>query len=393
MKGLNFNFNKKEGKHATNKRKIFTVALATCLIAIISFGTLAWFTDEDTVVNKFYVGDTTTDADKVFGIDLWEDADKDGDGIITEDETYGKDTKDDTGITYETILPGEVFDKNPYFTNTGVHGQYLRAIVTVSEADILKEAMTPKGSDVSEWFNVEYFLPGTDEKWSLEYKYYTNKDTFVFVYYYTEVLEAGKTTEKLFDAVVIPTELTKEQAAEMDNFSVSILGQVIQSEHLADVTTAKEAFAKYWDEEGVVAGVTEDDLAVAGDTVANSSPLTGTLTAADTLIVYDDTLYNQDDPELRGVFVINDLTATIKPNVSMITIPEGEEAASIMIYDATFIVEDGGKIITSNSDRFDNQILVIGTVTINGEKMNSANKAEMIEKYFSGIATDNFYFY
>ena len=34
--------------------------------------------------------------------------------------------------------------------------------------------------------------------------------TFVFVYYYNEVLEAGATTEQLFDAVVIPTELTKE---------------------------------------------------------------------------------------------------------------------------------------------------------------------------------------
>ena len=237
------------------RRKVFVAALAISLVAILSMGTLAWFTAEDEITNNFFVGDTTVDADEVFGIDLWETSDIDGNGTIENDEIFGKETLADNGITYEDILPGQLFDKDPYFTNTGIHGQYLRAVVTVTEADILKEAMIPKGATASDWENVANFLPGTSNKWSLEYKYYTNKDTFVFVYYYTEVLAAGATTEKLFDDVAIPTELTKEQAADIDNFSINIRGEVIQSEHLADVASAKEAFAKYWDETGFVAGV------------------------------------------------------------------------------------------------------------------------------------------
>ena len=221
------------------KKKVLLASLAVCLVAIVSFGTLAWFTAEDTVVNEFYVGNSTTDPDEVFGIDLWEEDDLDGDGVT---EIHGKDTADTTGHKYEEILPGQVLDKDPYLTNTGIHPQYVRAIVTVTEADILKKAMIPRYSEVSIWDDVKMFLPGTDAKWSLEHKYYTNKDTFVFVYYYTEELQAGATTGKLFDDVVIPTELTKEQAAEMENFSITIVGEAIQTLGFDSADEAWEAF-------------------------------------------------------------------------------------------------------------------------------------------------------
>lgn len=367
-----------------NKKKITLMAIAICVIAILSMTTLAWFTDEDQITNKFYVGDSTTDPDDVFGIDLWETADKDGDGEITEEETYGKETKDDEGIEYESILPGEVLDKDPYFTNTGIHPQYLRAIVTVTEADILKDAMIPKGATVSEWFDVEKFLPGTSDKWELAYKYYTNKDTFVFVYYYNEVLEAGATTEQLFDDVVIPTELTKEQAAEMESFNITIVGQVIQSEHLADVTNAKEAFAKYWDEEGVVAGVSSDDLAPEGP-VAISYPVTGDLgTVSTDLIEYDPANYT-GDPETEGVLVMTDVTATVKSGASLITVPADQSNVTVIMMNADYTVEEGATLLSSGHSV---GVIYVRNVTINGEKITRDNRTEMSEKYFSGMAID-----
>ena len=41
------------------KKKVFVAALAICLIAILSFGTLAWFSAGDSVKNEFYVADST----------------------------------------------------------------------------------------------------------------------------------------------------------------------------------------------------------------------------------------------------------------------------------------------------------------------------------------------
>lgn len=362
-----------------NKKKIFVVAIAVCLIATISMGTLAWFTDEDKITNNFYVGDTTTDADEVFGIDLWETSDTNKDGTITDDETFGKDTKDDTGITYEDILPGGRYDKNPYFTNTGIHGQYLRAIVTVTEADILREAMTPKGSDVSEWFDVPKFLPGTSDKWDLGHKFYTNKDTFVFVYYYKEVLAGGATTEKLFDDVVIPTELTKEQAALIDNFNITIVGQVIQSENLADVTNAKEAFAKYWDEPNVIAGVDQQkDLPT-----ELSYPVSGNLgtISSGALVEYDSA--NYVEPGLEGVLIFSGAEADVKAGASLITIPAGGETnPTILLENVDLTIEDGGYIL-STVDGTSGSVIFYG-VTINGEKIDTYDELnDVLAKYFN----------
>ena len=286
---------------------------------------------------------------------------------------------------YEEILPGQILDKNPYFTNTGIHPQYLRAIVTVTEADILKVAMIPKGSDVSQWYDVKMFLPGTDAKWSLDYTYHTNKDTFVFVYNYTEVLEAGATTTQLFDDVVIPTELTKEQAAAMDNFQISIVGQVIQSEHLADVTTAKEVFAKYWDEPGVVAGVGQSDLYK--ETVAVSYPMTGDYgTIDEDLVEYDHANYT--DPDMPGVLLIHNFTADVKAGASLITVPTTVSDATILLQDTDITVEDGGKVVGYDHTVI-SQIL-IHNVTINGVQITWDNAADMSAKYFSGAMMNLF---
>lgn len=227
-----------------SKKKVFALALAVCLIATLSLGSLAWFTDDDSVTNNFYVGDSTTDPDKVFGIDVWETVN----GV-----DYGKDTKDDEGAKYEAILPGEKLSKAPYLTNTGIHPQYVRAIVTVSDAYYLREAM--EGA----WGDADKFLAGTPESWTLEDILFVEGDKLVYVYYYNTVLEAGATTDAIFNEVVIPTGLNKEQAAEIGDFQISILGQVIQSEHIL-VDNAKDAFAKYWDAEGTIAGYTDDQI-------------------------------------------------------------------------------------------------------------------------------------
>lgn len=368
-----------------NKQKVFALALAVCLIATLSMGSLAWFTDDDSVTNDFLVGDSTTPADKVFGLDVWEEVDQNRDGT---NELIGYRDTTENGASYPLLLPGEILPKKPVLENTGVHPQYVRAIVTVTEADILKVAMTPKGADLSEWFDVAKFLPGTSDKWSLEHKYYTNKDTFVFVYYYTEVLAAGATTEQLFDAVVIPTELTKEQAAEMEKFSVTVLGQAIQSEHLADpknpgqmIANAKDAFATYWDEEGVVAGVNlEEDLGNDGP-VSIAYPVTGDLgTVKNDLIIYD--VANYTDPEAPGALIMSAVKATVKTGANLVVIPAEERNVTMIIMDAEFTVEDGAKIVDCPHNT---GAIYVRNVTINGVKITGSNLAEMAAKYFSGL--------
>ena len=88
------------------KKKVFVSALAICLIAIISMGTLAWFSAQDEVTNKFMIADSDDDTpDEIFSVDVWENT-PDGD-------------EDQDGFEYDDILPGDVLKKEPHVENDG----------------------------------------------------------------------------------------------------------------------------------------------------------------------------------------------------------------------------------------------------------------------------------
>ena len=54
------------------KKKVFVTALAVCLIAILSFGTIAWFTASDEVTNQFKVTTSDEEGTPDFSVDLFE---------------------------------------------------------------------------------------------------------------------------------------------------------------------------------------------------------------------------------------------------------------------------------------------------------------------------------
>ena len=49
-----------------NKKKVLALALAVCLVAVVSFSTLAYFTDTDTVTNTFTIGSIEIDTREDF---------------------------------------------------------------------------------------------------------------------------------------------------------------------------------------------------------------------------------------------------------------------------------------------------------------------------------------
>lgn len=225
------------------KKKIFAISLIVCAIAILSMGTLAWFTAQDGITNNFMVGNTLVDPNEVFGLDAWETVD----GV-----EIGRGTSSETGKTYMEILPGDKFNKVPVLENTGIHPQFVRATVTVSDANIWKEAIG--GFD---WFNWDNFFEGKDDgQWVVDSSMYNPaSNEIIYVLYYQKVLVPDNDatiavegiTEQIFDTVKIPTGLTVEQAIDLNDFNVSIYGEAIQSEHLG-VATAKEAFETYWED-------------------------------------------------------------------------------------------------------------------------------------------------
>ncbi|MBR2012857.1 MAG: SipW-dependent-type signal peptide-containing protein [Clostridia bacterium] len=219
----------KKGENAMNKRKIFLVALSVCVIAILSLSTLAWFTDEDQVTNKFYVaGSEDQNPDDVFSIDVWEDDDRDDTNETVADKIQN-------GIEFKDILPGDDLYKEVNVENTGAYDQYVRAIVTLSDAHLWQELY---GEIYVSLDKIADDLSADFTPWSIVYD--AEADILTYVVYYNDILKPDAVVN-LFTNVHIPENLTREQAAKMQNFTVKVVAEAVQTENVG--ANAPAAFA------------------------------------------------------------------------------------------------------------------------------------------------------
>ena len=205
------------------KKKVFVSALAICLIAIISMGTLAWFSAQDEVTNKFMIADSDDDTpDEIFSVDVWENT-PDGE-------------KDQDGYEYTDILPGDTLKKEARVENTGHYDQYVRVTVTISDAQAWIAAL---GSD----FNVADVFDGFvaadwNHIWNNMNGATTIPENFVYVMYYKDIVKPGDVIN-VFNNVKIPTSLTREEAVAFGgNFDITVKAEAVQTENVVPEGTA-----------------------------------------------------------------------------------------------------------------------------------------------------------
>lgn len=211
-----------------NKKKVLVSALAISLIAILSFGTIAWFSAEDSIENTFQFADSDDDGNTDFSVDVLESGDPEDDGIL-----------------FEEILPGDVLDKDPTIKNTSSsdrYKQYIRVTLTLKDpTGAWKAAFDAKRIGNGKYLTLASEMFQTIDQvnlWDLAggngtgYGYDEDAKEFYWVFYYKNVLGKGEEV-KLFEHVTIPTGLTVEDAnAMMSTFDVAIRAEAIQSENV-----------------------------------------------------------------------------------------------------------------------------------------------------------------
>lgn len=208
-----------------NKKKVLVTALAVSLIAILSLGTLAWFNAKDEITNTFKVADSDGDGTPDFSVDVWEDttANKDQDGII-----------------YEDIAPGDVLAKNPTVENTGDYDQWIRVYVTFDEWSTIEAACTRLNisNDLRTWLDVDTAVWIADNNATV-----ITDNSVTYVYYYNYKL-AKDGTAVLFNNVSIPEEFEQEDMKYVgDNFTITVKAEAIQADNTGN--TAQEGFTKW----------------------------------------------------------------------------------------------------------------------------------------------------
>ncbi len=221
------------------KKKVFVVALAVCLVAILSMGTLAWFNAADEITNKFLIADSDGDGTPDFSVDVWEnendgdsnaDADNDGDNDITH-----------AGNTYPEIAPGDNLPKNPTVENTGDYDQWIRVNVTFDEWSTIKAACDAQGitSDLRTWLDVDANAWYADDAATT---YANNSVTYV---YYLRTKLVKDQTAVLFNNVNIPGDFEQEDMKYVSgDFSINVKAEALQADNTG--TEARTAFINYW---------------------------------------------------------------------------------------------------------------------------------------------------
>lgn len=166
------------------KKKIISIALVVAMIAIIAAGSFAYFTDNEVKNNEFTVGkvDITLTEPK------WDES-----GSIDADTVYaGEPLAKDPTVTVAD-------NSNPCFVRVKV------------------ENLDQFGSKGDITYRTDYVTGKLGENWV------EGEDGY---FYYTKVLEAGQTTDALFDQVVMPTGLTGGENAQ----DIVVTAQAVQAQ-------------------------------------------------------------------------------------------------------------------------------------------------------------------
>lgn len=198
-----------------NKRKILLLVALLSMVAVLGVGgTLAYFTAEDEAANTFTVGNVK---------------------IKLTEPSWDSELGGTGEIEAEAVYPGEALPKDPYVTNEGNNPCFVR--VKVEGLDVLG-----KSADLLIHVRTKYVQDALGADWVLHTDGY---------YYYTKVLEAGKTTDTpVFDSIVIPTALTNDLGEEYkDEYDVKVTAYAVQAQG------ARISWAKVLDE--VQGNVTE----------------------------------------------------------------------------------------------------------------------------------------
>lgn len=210
-----------------SKKKVLVISLVAIMIAILSFSTLAWFTDSDNATNDFTVnGSGQNDPDEIFSVEVKEN-------VEGEDEPVDE-------MTFENVLPGAEYKKEAYVENTGSNDQYIRVTLTVSDWDLVKDIVI---INMDNDFAANWVIDSADVSVDAEGNLIATSDAsvdangnLVVVMYLDKILAADETVE-LMDMVSISTAATQEDfAAEgfADGFIIDVQADAVQTENILE---------------------------------------------------------------------------------------------------------------------------------------------------------------
>lgn len=210
----------------TAKKAMLMTLCAIILVVATVFGTMAYLTSTDEVVNTFTVGKVEIKLDEA-------KANTDGSLVEGADRVKANSYK---------LLPGHTYNKDPMVTLlAGSETSYVKMTVTFSKATELDAIFAPSGADLTSIFNgydaANWVAKGNTKD--------TTADTRTYEFWYKEAVGASTADvalDALFDSITVPGTITKEQLATIEGMTITVNAYAIQADGFADADAAWEAF-------------------------------------------------------------------------------------------------------------------------------------------------------
>lgn len=211
-----------------NKRKLLSLALTLCMVAILAIGgSLAYLTDTDAKTNVFTIGNVT--------IDLWENFNEEEAKLIP---TTGKDA--DGSIK-------NAIEKEVYVTNTGSEDAYVRVHIAIPKDLDDGDPSFDAGKNVLHFNYAEASVGEGKWDWSDttgapyegNYNFYTTQidDIWynVYVVTYESKLASGDETvdaihQVYLDATTTNEDLTKIAKTLSNNWKIHVIAEGAQAD-------------------------------------------------------------------------------------------------------------------------------------------------------------------
>lgn len=210
----------------TKTKALGLMMAAVLLVTATIFGTMAYLTSTDEVVNTFTVGSVAIQLDE---------AKANTDGTLVE----GADRVD--ANSYK-LLPGHTYAKDPMVTVlSGSENSYIRMTVTVSKAAELDAIFDPQKANLLSIFNgydsTNWIYQGeTDD---------TTNNTRTYEFWYKDTvsaLEEDVALDALFDSITVPGEINNDQLKTIEGMTITVNAYAIQADGFNDAAAAWAEF-------------------------------------------------------------------------------------------------------------------------------------------------------
>ena len=210
----------------TKTKALGLMMAAVLLVTATIFGTMAYLTSTDEVVNTFTVGSVAIQLDE---------AKANTDGTLVE----GADRVD--ANSYK-LLPGHTYAKDPMVTVlSGSENSYIRMTVTVSKAAELDAIFDPQKANLLSIFNgydsTNWIYQGeTDD---------TTNNTRTYEFWYKDTVSAlveDVALDALFDSITVPGEINNDQLKTIEGMTITVNAYAIQADGFNDAAAAWAAF-------------------------------------------------------------------------------------------------------------------------------------------------------